>query len=63
MQISLDEQVWGQVLACLAKSPWEIANPLIMAIGEQMRQQKEAQASAQAQVRRGNGLDEQEARN
>jgi hypothetical protein len=42
MRIELDEQTWRQVLACLAKSPWEVANPLIMAIGAQMQAQQQS---------------------
>jgi hypothetical protein len=35
VQLELEE--WQRVLALLAKGPWEIANPLIMKVGEQLR--------------------------
>ena len=39
MTINLEESAWRQVLAILARAPWNEANALIMSIGEQMRQQ------------------------
>ena len=63
LRIELQEEVWRQVLACIAKQPWEIANPLIMAIGQQMQAQTPAAAGLadptvnQAGPRRGNSAD------
>lgn len=37
--IKLPEEAWQRVLQILATAPWQAANPLIMAIGEQLRQQ------------------------
>lgn len=38
-EVSLEQDDWNRVLACLSEIPWKIANPLIMAIGEQLRAQ------------------------
>jgi hypothetical protein len=63
VRIELDEQAWRLVLACLAKSPWEVANPLIMEIGRQMQAQTPAAAGIPPlpenvnQARRGNAGD------
>ena len=55
MRIELEEQEWRQVLAVLSQAPWNVANPLIMAIGEQLRA---AQASGEPSRPRGNGAAE-----
>ena len=55
--VQLEQQQWNAVLAVLAQAPWQTANPLIMQIGEQLRQ---AQAAGQEPVRRPNGADEGE---
>lgn len=39
--VSLTEAEWQQVLAVLAKQPWDVANPLIFKIGNQLRIQAE----------------------
>lgn len=39
MTVNLDQQEWNQLLAVLAQAPWHVANPIIMKIGEQLRQQ------------------------
>lgn len=39
MTVDLDQESWNRVLACLSEIPWKISNPLIMAIGEQLRTQ------------------------
>ena len=39
MLVNLDQPEWNQLLAILAQAPWNIANPLIMKIGEQLRLQ------------------------
>lgn len=37
MTVDLPGEDWNKVLAILAQAPWATANPLIMAIGEQLR--------------------------
>jgi hypothetical protein len=37
--IELSDQEWGQVMGELSKSEWRVANPLLMKMGEQLRQQ------------------------
>jgi hypothetical protein len=39
MRVELENQDWNQLLAILAQAPWHVANPIIMKIGEQLRQQ------------------------
>lgn len=39
MTVTLDAEEWNRVLAVLAQGPWQAVNPLILKIGEQMRQQ------------------------
>ena len=36
--VILEPNEWGQVMAILATAPWRDANPLLMKIGEQLRQ-------------------------
>jgi hypothetical protein len=36
--VALDDNEWQQVLAILATAPWRDANPLLMKIGNQLRQ-------------------------
>lgn len=38
--VNLDEEEWQKVMACLATAPWNVANPLLMKMGEQLRAQK-----------------------
>lgn len=40
ISIVLPAEEWNKVLAILAQAPWNIANPLIMAVGDQLRQQE-----------------------
>jgi hypothetical protein len=40
VEVRLDPQEWNQLLQILAQAPWNIANPLIMKIGEQLRAQQ-----------------------
>jgi hypothetical protein len=35
--VSLDNEDWQKVMAILAQAPWNVANPLLMKIGEQLR--------------------------
>ena len=44
--VNLTEQQWGQLMNILADAPWKIANPLLMAIGEQLRLQHQPQHQA-----------------
>lgn len=37
IEIKLPTDEWQRVLQILARAPWQEANPLIMAIGEQLR--------------------------
>lgn len=39
MRVELEQEDWNRVLAVLSQGPWNIVNPLIMAIGEQLRAQ------------------------
>jgi hypothetical protein len=36
--VDLSDQEWGQLMAILSEAPWKVANPLLMKIGEQLRQ-------------------------
>jgi hypothetical protein len=38
--IHLDDEEWQRVLTIIASAPWNIANPLLMKIGEQLRHQQ-----------------------
>jgi len=58
LEVRLPLEQWQQTLAILAQAPWATANPLIMAIGEQLR----ARTATSEGVRpRGNGVDEEAA--
>ena len=37
--VELSETEWQQVMAIIATAPWTTANPLLMKIGDQLRQQ------------------------
>jgi hypothetical protein len=39
IEVRLTLEQWQQVLGILAQAPWATANPLIMAVGEQLRVQ------------------------
>lgn len=39
MKVELDYEEWQRVMAMMALAPWAQANPLLMKIGEQLRQQ------------------------
>ena len=52
MRVELEQPEWNNVLAILARASWAEANPLIMAIGEQLRQQ-----AGTAQPRPNGGVD------
>jgi hypothetical protein len=38
--VQLDDEEWQRVLAIIATAPWNVANPLLMKIGEQLRRQQ-----------------------
>jgi hypothetical protein len=38
--VSLDAEEWQKVMAIIAQAPWNVANPLLMKIGEQLRHQQ-----------------------
>jgi hypothetical protein len=38
--VRLDDEEWQKVLAIIATAPWNVANPLLMKIGEQLRHQQ-----------------------
>lgn len=37
--VRLEDEEWQRVISIIASAPWNIANPLLMKIGEQLRQQ------------------------
>jgi hypothetical protein len=38
--VRLDDEEWQRVMAIIAGAPWNVANPLLMKIGEQLRHQQ-----------------------
>ena len=48
MTVTLTEAEWNQVVGILAQAPWNVANPLLNRIAEQLRGQKGATAAAVA---------------
>jgi hypothetical protein len=38
--VQLDDEEWQRVLTIIAGAPWNVANPLLMKIGEQLRHQQ-----------------------
>jgi hypothetical protein len=61
IEVRLPIEQWQQVLAILSTAPWSQANPLIMALGEQLRAGAEMAAKRDSAAKRGNGLDEEAA--
>lgn len=51
VEIKLPMEEWQKVLGILAQAQWALANPLIMAIGEQLRQGAEMAAKREGAVR------------
>lgn len=45
IEVRLPLEQWQQTLAILSQAPWATANPLIMAIGDQVRSQTSGQTS------------------
>lgn len=37
--VALTQEEWNQVLTVLGDAPWRVANPLLMKIGGQLREQ------------------------
>lgn len=37
--VQLDAEEWQKVMAIVASAPWNVANPLLMKIGEQLQRQ------------------------
>lgn len=37
--VNLEDQEWAQLMALIANAPWRDANPLLMKIGAQLREQ------------------------
>ena len=52
VQVNLEDEEWQKVLGILATAPWNVANPLLMKIGEQLRH------APQARVEQGNGREQ-----
>ena len=48
MTVNLDQQEWNNLLAVLSQAPWNVANPLIMKIGEQLRMQSPGPGAMEA---------------
>jgi hypothetical protein len=52
----LEEEEWRMVLGVLAQAPWNVANPLLMKLGEQLRlQQAQGNSNAAALPSQGPG--------
>lgn len=39
--VNLDENEWQTVMSIIAQAPWNVANPLLMKIGQQLRDKPE----------------------
>jgi hypothetical protein len=39
-KVELEPGEWGQVMQIISTAPWNVANPLLMKIGDQLRQQE-----------------------
>jgi hypothetical protein len=37
--VQLDDEEWQRVINIIAAAPWNVANPLLMKIGDQLRRQ------------------------
>lgn len=46
--VYLSQQEWQQVMAMISMAPWRDANPVLMKIGEQVRQQTQTQPQPEA---------------
>lgn len=45
LTVTLEITEWNQVLSMIGAQPWNIANPLLMKMGEQLRQQQQLAAN------------------
>jgi hypothetical protein len=54
MTVELSEAEWNQVINILAQAPWNVANPLLVRITQQLQVQKSAMPMAAASA---DGLD------
>lgn len=50
MRIELEREEWDRVMAILAQAPWNVANPLLMKIGEQLRRQQDGGGTPASQL-------------
>jgi hypothetical protein len=48
MTVELTEAEWNQVISILAQAPWNVANPLLVRITQQLQAQKAAMPMAAA---------------
>jgi hypothetical protein len=48
MTVDLTEAEWNQVMGALAQAPWNVANPLLVRISQQLQAQKTAMPMATA---------------
>ncbi|HEX3523176.1 MAG TPA: hypothetical protein VHT52_13940 [Stellaceae bacterium] len=51
IEVRLETQEWNQLLQILSQAPWNVANPLIMKIGDQLRAQASQTAGLADQIR------------
>jgi hypothetical protein len=56
--VELDDQEWQQVMAIIATASWRDANPLLMKIGNQLRQQTPAAPATAGKPIRTDGKDQ-----
>ena len=49
-QVTLDDEEWTRVMAIIATASWTAANPLLMKIGDQLRQQTQMPSAASQRV-------------
>ena len=47
--VELSDQEWGQLMSIISDAPWKVANPLLMKIGNQLREQAMTQQQVPAE--------------
>ena len=52
--VQLEDEEWQRILSILSQAPWNIANPLLMKIGDQLRRQQ-LNGMQSAEARKGDG--------
>lgn len=57
--VNLTDQDWQQVMAAIGETPWRIAHPLLLKIGQQLQAQNPPSYEQQASPRPGNGPDKE----